>query len=192
MSRMARVLAFGSALLVGIALTADNSAWAFQKEHEKVHKEIVALAKELAAGGDISDKVAAFKKKGVELEAIMHSYKPGNKGGIGFGKDAKGGLEAKVIDMEKRISAGQLKSMKEDLLKLAYINAAIAEIATHYPPDKPKGGKGAKEWKQYSADQKKASMDLAAAIKAGSVEKVKAAAKLINGACSDCHRDFRD
>ncbi len=192
MSSLARIVAFGSALLVGIALTADNSAQAFQKEHEKVHKEIVALAKELAEGGDISTKAAAFKKKAVELEAIMHAYKPGNKGGIGFGKDPKGGIEAKVIDMERRISAAQLKSMKEDLLKMAYINAAIAEIASHYPPEKPKGGKGAKEWKQYSADQKKSAMDLATAVKAGSVEKVKAAVKAINGACSDCHRDFRD
>lgn len=193
MSSLARAVTFGTALLVVIALLAsDGSPRAYGRQGGNAQKEILKLAEMLAAGKDISAEAAALRKKFDDLEQIMNAYKPGNKGGIGFGKK-KEGIELKLNAMGKRaLPASTLKADQADLLKMAYINEAIAEVASHYAPAKPKGGKGAKEWKQYTADQKKAAGELIKAIKAGSPDKVKAAANNINSACNGCHADFRD
>jgi hypothetical protein len=193
MSSLARAVTFGMALLAVIALMAgDDSRRAYGRQGGNAQKDILKLAEMLAAGKNIAGDAAALKKKYEDLEKIMDSYKPGNKGGIGYGKK-KEGIELKLNAMGKRaLAAGTLKGEKDDLLKMAYINLAIAEVASHYAPAKPKAGKGAKEWKQYTSDQKKAAEELIKAIEASSPEKVKAAANNINSACNGCHADFRD
>jgi len=76
---------------------------------------------------------------------------------------------------------------------MAQVNIAIGRIAHHYAPDKPKpGGKGPKDWKQYTDDMLKSTQDFIKAVKADDPAKVKAAAVEINAACTRCHGDFRD
>jgi cytochrome c556 len=193
MSSLARAVTFGTALLAVIALMAgDDSRRAYGKPGGNAQKDILDLADMLANGKNIGARAAALKKKYEDLEQIMNSYKPGNKGGIGYGKK-KEGIELKLIAMGKEaLAAGALKKEKDDLLKMAYINLAIAEVASHYAPAKPKAGKGAAQWKKYTSDQKKAVAELVKAINASSPAKVKAAANDINSACNGCHADFRD
>lgn len=196
MKSWARTLAFGTAFLVVVAaMTSTTSANAFdEKDQKEAQKAIHELAKLLADGKDGAAKSAEVKKKFEDLEPIMHSYKPSPKGGIGYGMAGPGdSIEQKIINMGKRTTAAAtLKKEQADLVKMAYINAAIADIAVHYAPAKPKNGKGAKEWKQFCADQKTASLELVKAVQAGSSEKVKAAATKMNDACNNCHADFRD
>jgi cytochrome c556 len=71
---------------------------------------------------------------------------------------------------------------------------AFAEVLPHYAPARPKGGKGAKEWKQYNDDWRKGTRELLDALKKAdpSPMDVKKAANNINNACNSCHSDFRD
>jgi cytochrome c556 len=199
MIQFARTTAMASALLMAIGVAVGTStAHAFDdnKEIKEAQKDVLELTKLISAGKEkeADAKAAAIKKKYEELNTVMHVYKPSPKGGIGYGKAGPGdGIELKIINMGKRnVPAATLQKEKADLIKLAYINAAMAMVADHYAPTKPKGGKGAKEWKQYSADQKKAAMDMIKAIQAGNAADVKAAANNMNNACNNCHADFRD
>jgi len=198
MSRFARAVALASTLGLAVALLAgDVSARADDdKEIKKAQKDVLDLAKLVEQGkeSEVAGKAATIKKSYEDLNTVMHVYKPSPKGGIGFGKPAAGdGIELKVIALGKRaLPPATLKKEKDDLVKMAYINIAMAEVAAQYAPAKPKGGKGAKEWKQYASDQKKASLELIKAAQAGDPAKVKAAANNINNACNNCHSDFRD
>src|SRR5438477_9473010 len=97
----------------------------------------------------------------------MHGYKTKQKRGIGHGSNPKHGIETKIIALGKRaLPAGTLDKESRELIRMAYVNIAIAEIAKHYAPAKPKGGKGKKDWEAHLADQKKSSQDLIKAVKA--------------------------
>jgi len=196
MSTLVRKWIFGSALALALVFLAgpgytlagkddDN------KEAKEAQKEILKLAKDVAAGKKID--ATAIRKKFEELEPIMYAYKPSTKGGIGIGKPGPGdSYEQKIINLGKRaLSPANLGKEKADLIKMAHVNITIAHIANQYPP-KAKGGKGPKEWRQYNEDMIKSSEDFIKAVKAEDPGKVKTAAANINSACNNCHSDFRD
>jgi len=166
----------------------------------KARKAVLDLAKAIEKGEkDVAAKAAAVKKGGVELEGIMHSYKPADKKGIGFvqlknGQKPKAGdgIELKFLDLGKRVSKMNLANEKADLIRMAYINLAIAELTIHYAPEKLNKGKGPKEWKQYTEEMKTATNKFLEAVKSGDPAKVKAAANDVSGSCNNCHGDFRD
>jgi hypothetical protein len=181
------------ALMVFVLGTSIASARFFQANN-KANDDIVDLAKEIEKGADekaVAKKVAEIKKNHEELGTIMTAYKPKAKGGIGYGEKGVS-IEIKLGDMEKNrgIAPATLKKEEAELVKMAYVNIAIAEIAKAYP--QKKGGKGEKEWNKHNDDQKKAAMELIAAIKGGEQNAVKNAAKKLNAACYDCHGNFRD
>ncbi|MFO0879980.1 MAG: cytochrome c [Gemmataceae bacterium] len=198
MNRFARATALGATLALMVAMvTGPQNAQAFDdaKEVKKAQQDILDLAKKVADGKDVSKEAADIKKKYEELNTVMHAYKPSTKGGIGTGLEPKAGdgIEIKVINLGKRaLTSAALAKEKEALVKVAYINAAIADITHAYAPAKPKGGKGAKEWKQFCEEMKKSSLDLAKAVEAGDTAKIKAAANNLNNSCNNCHSDFRD
>jgi cytochrome c556 len=196
MSKLSRAVALGSVLLLGVALLVGTDARAAaDEETKKAQADILDLAKKLEGGKDVTSDAAAVKKKYEDLNTLMHAYKPSPKGGIGTGLQPKAGdgIELKIIALGKRpLPVATLKKEADALVKLAYINAALADITMHYAPTKPKGGKGAKEWKQYCKDQKDASMELVKAVKDGDAKKVQAAANNLNNSCNNCHSDFRD
>jgi len=199
MSRHARALIFGSTLMLVIGLLTQSTTTRADAEEDKAIKEAqedtIELAKAIEAGKDTKAITARMKKKYDELNTIMQVFKPSTKKGLGTGIGGKGpgdGIEAKIIKLGKSAPrAEDLAKQKAALIKMAYINLAIAEVAKHYPP-KPKGGKGPKEWNQHNAEMKKSAQDLIDAIKSGDPKKVKEVAQNLNSSCNNCHTDFRD
>lgn len=197
MSRYSRAAAFGLMIALVVVLASGAGAMAADddKEIKKAQADILDLAKKIADGKDVTKETEAIRKKYEDLNTVMHAYKPSPKGGIGTGLEPKvgDGIEVKLNNLGKRaLPAATLTKEKDALLKLAYVNIAIGEITMHYAPAKPKAGKGAKEWKQHTADMVKASKELVKAVKAGSAAEVKTASINVNAACQNCHSDFRD
>jgi cytochrome c556 len=198
MRRYARRPALAAALCWGIwALATTGAVSADADEDKKVkeaQKDVVELAKEVEGGKTDEAKAKAIRKKYDELDHLMYIFKPRDKGGLGFGPKGKGdGIELKIISLGKRaLSDEDLKAQRAELIKMAYVTTAMSEVVQQYAPAKPKGGKGAKEWKAHAAGMKKASQELIAAVKKGSPDAVKAAAGNLNGSCTSCHTDFRD
>src|SRR5438105_257242 len=86
------------ALIVGTMARADED-----KEVSAARKDVLALAKEVEAGKDITAKAAAaMRKKYEDLNTIAQVYKPRNKRGIGFGPTPVMGIETKIRDLSKR------------------------------------------------------------------------------------------
>jgi hypothetical protein len=196
MSKLTRAVAFGSMLLLAVALLGGGDARAAaDEETKKAQADILDLAKKIADGKNVAADTAAIKKKYEDLNTLMHAYKPSPKGGIGTGLEPKAGdgIEIKIINLGKRVlQPATLKKEEAVLTKIGYINAALADITTHYAPAKPKAGKGAKEWKQHCSDMKEASLELIKAAKASNPMQVKTAAIKLNDSCNNCHSDFRD
>jgi soluble cytochrome b562 len=200
MSRHVRGMLYGSAFALIIGLMAYGPrTWADaedEKEIKEAQKDTLELAKAIEEGKNGKDIAARMKKKYSELNTVMQAFKPTTKKGIGTNIGAKGagdGIEAKIISLGRKApSKDALEKQKAALLKMAYINLAIAEVTKLYPPGKPKGGKGVKEWQQYTTEMTKSTKEMIDAIKKGDSAKVKEAANNLNNACNSCHTDFRD
>jgi Cytochrome C' len=198
MSRYTHGLTIGSALLLAVVLLSNGPVALGDEDDDKAiaeaQKDVVELAGAIGSGKDGKDVATRMKKKYEELNTIMQVYKPSTKKGLGTGIPPKGpgdGIEAKIISLGKRVPA-DIEKQKAALIKLAYINLAMAEVTKLYPPSKPKNGKGVKEWQQHVADMKKSSEELLKAVKSGDSAKIKDAANNVNSSCNNCHSDFRD
>jgi hypothetical protein len=160
-------------------------------EVSDARKEIVDLARDVEGGKDIAAKAAALPKKYDDLETAMTIYKPRSRGGLGFGPKASYGLELKIRDLNREaLSQATLQKESAELIRMGYINLAMADIVKHYPV-RTKGGKGKKEWEQHLDDQKKAARELIAAVKARDPKALKKAADNLDSACVRCHNDFK-
>jgi hypothetical protein len=188
----------GLALMVGLSLLAYATPYVSSQDAKAkpILKEIQEIAADLEAGKDVTAKVKSFRKKHTDLDEVMHTYKPRGRGGVGVDPkaDAKGdGLEMKFNALAKRaLAPAALKKEKDLLLKAAYVNAAMAKITLEYPPEKPKGGKGAKEWAKLTKEMEKGTMEMIEAIKKDDPAALKKAVTDVNNACNTCHSDFRD
>jgi hypothetical protein len=185
------------ALMVGLCLLACATPDVLAQGPKPVIKEIQEIAADLEAGKDVTAKVKAFRKKHDDLDEVMHTYKPRMRGGVGVDPKA----DAKLDSLELRISRlatkaalapAALKKEKELLLKAAYVNLAMAKITLEYAPEKPKGGKGAKEWTKLTQDMEKGTKEMIDALKKEDPAALKKAAIEVNNACNTCHSDFRD
>lgn len=188
MTKFVRALA----LIAGLSL-AFTAARA-DEEAKKAGKDILDLTADIAAGKDVGAKVKALKKKYEDLNTLMHSYKPSDKHGLGYGPPMKGdGIEIKLNSLAKRaLAKTALEKEKADLIKLAHINIALAKLTAEYAPAKPKNGKGPKEWLKLTEEMEKGAKSLAEAAKKGNADGVKKAAAELNSSCNNCHSDFRD
>jgi len=191
-------LAVGVALTLALA-TATTARQQVDKDVLEARKDVLEVFEAVKGGKadkDLAAKAAAIHKKGVDLNNLMAVYKIKEKGGVGFGEkpDAKSGVEAKIIALqrtERGPSATLIKKEKDDLIKLARLNVAMAEIARpHFPG--PKGGKNKKDWDKWLDDQKKASKDLMAAVNKGDGKAVSKAAKDLLATCTECHETYRN
>jgi len=201
-------------LAVGLALTlacaAVGTARDKDKDKKKVDDKEVAAARkdvlevvELVKAGkpikDVEAKALAIKKKDVDINNLMMVYALKEAGGIGYGEkpDDKSGIEAKLIALQRGNrgpSAATIKKEKTDLIKLAHLNIAMAEVAKpHFPGAKKVEGKtyGKKEWEKWLDDQKKASKELLDAIDKNDGMAVNKAAKKVFEACTECHSAFK-
>jgi cytochrome c556 len=188
----------GLALVLAASLTtAATAADDDDKEIKEAQKDILDLTKTVEGGkknaAAVNGKVAAIKKKYEELAPLMHIYKPKDKGGLGFGPGPKNGLEMKIRDMSKRaLAPAKLKEETAELLRMAYVNIAMAEITKQYFTKPKTGSKGKKDWDKHLADMKKTSLELIDAIKAKDPKMIKKVAADLDSSCDSCHKDFRD
>jgi hypothetical protein len=188
-------LAVGVVLVVG----AVGLAQAPNPAVVAARKDILDVAKAVEDGkGDkvVQAKVKAIKNKPTDLEDLMKVFKMHKKAGIGFGPKPTpdSGIEVKINELQRNANgpaAAALKKDSEDLVKMAYVTMAMAEITKpHFI--KPVNGKGKKDWDKWLDDQKQSSVDLIAAVRRGNAKAVAAAAKKLQDSCTECHAAFRN
>jgi hypothetical protein len=169
---------------------ADES---YEKEAREVKKEIVEMARLVEKGKDISARAVAMSKKYDDLDPIMWCFKAKSKGGIGAGKTfSEQSIELKIIRLSRQIlTREQLANQKSDLIRIAAVSAAVAEVTAHYGPEVG-GRRKREEWKKLATEMKKFSLELMAAVKAGDPRKVRRAASKLSDSCLPCHTVGRD
>jgi len=191
MTKYALGVAVGAALVAVTAVVAQNPNPAVVA----ARKDVLDVAKAVEDGkGDkvIQAKAKAIKGKGTDLEDLMAVYKTHKKGGLGFGARpaADSGIEKKIAELQRNArgpAPAALKKDTDDLVKMAYATMAMAEITRLYVPN----GKANKDWQKWLDDQKQASVDLIAAVRAANPRGVALAAKKLQDSCTECHATFR-
>src|SRR5262249_4715503 len=146
---------------------------------------------------DGAKKEAGAIPKDASLEDMMTIFKLRKSKGLGVGdgksKELADGIESLIGNLEKRVPAKKVLDEKnDDIARAAYISAAMAEIIKDRCPVKKKtGDKDPADWKKWSYDMYKSSLELAAAVKAKNTADIKAAAKKLNNSCLACHGPFK-
>jgi cytochrome c556 len=213
MSNVLRFCLFG---VLALSVCLLCSSVALRADDDDDDKEDIAKAKKLAdplkklieavesGKADAIDKaVKDIDSKDVgggkgDLKHIMWAgFKTREKGGQGVGPKAGAitpdGVEAKIISMSKKpMPTAQLNKESADLLRLAIVSKAIADVATEHTPKKDDGKKKVADWKKYNQLQKDAAQDLENAIKAKDPDKVLDSVKNLYSSCTNCHATFRD
>jgi len=195
MTKYAIGLAVGAALVLGTVGLAQNP----NPAQAAARKDVLDVAKAIEDGKGnkaIQAKAKAINVKGTDLADLMRVYKIRRKAGLGFGaKPADdSGIEMKIMELPRNArgpAEAALKRDSEDLVKMAHVTLAMAEIARPYF-NKPANGKGKKDWNKWLDDQEQASKDLIAAVKARNGRAVAAAAKKLQTSCTECHAAFRN
>ncbi len=198
MMKYACRVALGSvSLALGICLLAASGS-AADDEKSSITKIADLIAKDDLEG---AKKEAADVAKKADLEDIMHAYKPRlkdkAKGGLGVGSKP-GAIQPDSIELKigalakKAPTAADMKNQGDAIAEMAYRTAAISLITIEKAPSKKQGAKDPKDWKQWSEDLNKASLELAKAAKKSDPKAINTAAKNANAACNNCHGVFRD
>jgi hypothetical protein len=183
-------------LSAALLLATTPARTAYDQEDDKkikaAQKDVLAFAGDVAKGKLDAKKALAIHKKYDELNHLMTVFKARERKGIGYGPSGEA-IEGKLNKLGKfALKRGDLNKEAAQLLRMAYINLALAEIGPHYAPPRPNDrGKGAKEWKQYTAEWKVATTQFIAAVKKRNPDMVKKAANDITSTCNSCHADFR-
>jgi hypothetical protein len=183
----------GLALMLGLALVATQTrADDDDADAKKARADVLDVVKDIEAGKDVTKKVDALRKKYEDLENIMKVFKPRDAGGVGIGPKVEkaDGIEFKIINLGKEaLPPAKLAKEKGELLKMAYLNVAMAKI-TH----KFVGTKKPALWKKYSQDMEKHSKELLEELKkaAPNPGNIKKIAFNLSASCSKCHSDIRD
>jgi hypothetical protein len=133
-----------------------------------------------------------------DLKHIMWAaYKPQAKGGVGAnpkpGATTGLGIERKLdLLSQKGIPQAQLSRESADLIRMAQVVQATAEIAEMNTPKKDEPKKPVADWKRFNKDQKDAAQDLIDAVRANNPNQVRTAATKLYGSCTSCHGVFRN
>jgi hypothetical protein len=153
-----------------------------------------AFAKKDIAGA--KKQAAAFPPK-ADIEDVMHLFSLRRSKGLGVGAKPDAimpdGIEAKLIDLSRKaLPASQLQSEAADLMRMAYIAAAIGEVANNHPPEKDEGKKKKDDWVKWSGDMRDAALQFAATVSEKNPMTTKNAAMKLYSACTTCHAVFKD
>jgi Cytochrome C' len=198
MTKYAIGVAVGVALTLALAAVGTARDKEDDKDTVEARKEVLDVVKAVEEGKDdkaLASKAKAIKDKDVELNYLMKVYKLKEKGGVGFGDkpEPKSGIEAKIIELgrtERGPSVATLKKEGKEIIKLAQLNVAMAEIAKpHF--GKPMDGKNKKDWDKWLDEQKAAAKELIEAVKKEDGKAVAKAAKEMLATCTECHSHFR-
>jgi hypothetical protein len=195
-------LAFGFWVLAGVGSgVADDKKDKKDKKdkgpNEELRKIADAFEKGDLAAAKTQGKAVADKS---ELEDVMHLFSPrkaDGEGGEGIG--TKPGaikpdcIEVKIQYLGKRVAPQELKNDNAALQRMAFITAAVAEVAQHKcPVDKKTGEKDPAKWKKWTEEMRESALELAKAVKASDAMAVKKTALRLDGTCRNCHGVFRD
>jgi hypothetical protein len=197
MKTQVRTLLSGAAgLAVGIGLVAGtaNSGAADEKE---VRAAILKMADMIEKNDAAGAKKQAAAMKDAELLDAMNLLALRSRKGLGVGADPDkikpDGIEAKLIGMgRKPLPQAQLEKEAADLARMAYVIAAISEVARVKVPEKDEGQKKRKDWIMWSEEMRQSAEQLARAAKAKNAAETKTAAAKVNSSCNNCHGVFRD
>jgi Cytochrome C' len=165
---------------------------------EKIKKSVLKIAAAIEKGdkAGAAAEAKALAKSVEDIEDVMAVFKLREKHGIGVGPKANAivpdGIELKLLAIG-RDAPGQATVNKEAeaLEKMAYVIAAVAEVAIAKPPAKDEGKKKRKDFIKWAKDMREAAPGLAAAAKSKSPAEIQKAAAKINSTCSTCHSIFK-
>lgn len=202
MSRNVGTLATGTALALGlwlVASTGNGSPADDPKTENKTFQATLKIA-DLMAGNKLDQAktdAEALAKKVEDIEKVMDIMKLRNREGLGFGAKpipgAADGLEARLINLGRRVTAADLKNQGAELQRMCEIMAAVAEVAIAKAPTKKMGKKDPKEWLAWSKDMRDSSLALRDAIKSGKAPNdIKELATKLNATCTDCHAVWKE
>jgi len=207
MSNVLRFCLFG---VLALSICLLSTSMMVRADDDDDDKEDIAKAKKLAeplkklieaVEGGKADAIAKAVKDIDSKDDLKHimwaGFKTREKGGQGVGPKAGAitpdGVEAKIISMSKKpMPAAQLNKESADLLRLAIVSKAIADVATEHTPKKDDGKKKVADWVKYNKLQKDSAQALEDAIKAKDPDKVLDSVKNLYSSCTNCHATFRD
>jgi len=182
-------LALALAALVGPRGAADDAKTMPKEVTDGVLKIADLLAKNKDA--DVSKEAAELKK--VDLKFPMRLFKLRKNSGLGVGK--AGDVPEKMDGIERQLEevgdGGGIKDFAA-LQEMGYRTAAIAAVSEAKAPAKAAGKKNPKDWVAWSAEMRKAGLELAEAAKAKNAAGVQKAAATATKTCTKCHDVFRD
>jgi len=200
-----RTLSAGAALALAVVVlwsgtgTADDPPIVVPKD---IRESVTKMADAVGKGQKVDkDAAAFFKGHEKDLKATMWVFKErekDGKGGFGVGSEPDkykpDGIDALLSNQLGRQPKMQLdpKQHGADLNRIADVALAMAEITNHYAPAKKVDDKDPAVWKSSTAEMKKASAELKAAVKAESKEDLKKSLSNLSASCSHCHSVFRD
>jgi hypothetical protein len=197
---MIRTLRIGTlALLVAclVLATADRAARGADKDDDKKKEEEAKKLAKIKAAGEAVDLLTKGKMNAADivkthdLEFVMYSFKPNNKGGLGAGDGFEVRLR-KLAAAKKDMTKDALAAEAAELTRLAEVSKAIAELIEKYPLPKAEKDKNPKDWVKFNKEMKQGSIEFLEAVKTMNPEAVRKSAGALNGACVNCHRVFRD
>ena len=188
-------------LIVGglaLALGLTTSALALALQGKKGSLEpLDALAKKAqdATFAEECKKAAGS----LDLDPVMHSFKPRAKGGFGIGMKAglvpanQDGIEAYLPTLSKKgLSAADAGKLADPIIAMCNRVLAIAEVSDHLWPESKESSKSKKKWLDLNEIMKVGAKDLSEAVSTKNYAGVKKAASKLNSSCTDCHSVFRD
>ena len=200
MSRIAPILASGTTLLLALLIATGNAKARYFYQQADFQKDLDALVTELKNAkvdqAKVEKIVANIKKNNDDLNDLMAIYKPTKSKGLGWNPARKGmgdGIEKRIIDLgtKKALTKAEMAKEKDLIVRSAYYNLAMYEITKAFVPEKPKLGKGAKDWNKHNDEIRDGSKEVLKAVEMNDPAALKKAMARIGGACNECHTDFR-
>lgn len=183
-------------LALAFALSTSTVAIALQGKKGAL-EAVDKLAKKAKDASFAEDCKSAAK--GLELDPVMHSFKPRARGGFGIGGKAglvpanQDGIEAYLPALSKKgLSAADAGKMGEPVIEMANRVLAIAELSDHLWPESKESAKSKKKWLELNQMMKDGAKEVAEAVETKNYAGVKKAAGKLNTSCSECHSVFRD
>jgi hypothetical protein len=183
------VAAMGFGYWVAIGGAGDD-----KEVSDTVRKIAAALEKKDTAEAKKLAKAVADKE---EIEDVMHVLSLRRAKGLGVGptpgKINPDGIEAKIIDLsgKKAMAPEQLNAEADALVQMAYIAAAVGEIANAKPPAQDDNKKKKSDWLKWSAEMRDSALEFAGVAKGKNPEAVKKGATKLLANCTTCHDVFK-
>jgi hypothetical protein len=120
----------------------------------------------------------------------MNQMSKADEGGLAIGKFP--GIEAKLINMSRRVREADFKKEAKDVERMANVITAISEVAIHKKPTKKSGKKDPKDWETWAKEMRENSIALSDAASKKDAKAAGEAAKKLYGSCTSCHGVFKE